>query len=138
MVNTEIRLIILFEVKDGEALYSQQKQDQELTVAQTGWGRVRQIPSLCGVGGETGYTAQEDLKYVNSYDMGEGRIISVWFFRSCLPRPSLVLSAQEKRNNDQTGFFRLYRGVTGLWSPFACFFVRVHLWREMRVHGMIR
>ena len=31
MVNTKIRLIILFEVKDGEALYSQQKQDQELT-----------------------------------------------------------------------------------------------------------
>ena len=35
MVNTEIRLIIFFAVKDGEALYSQQKQDQELTVAQT-------------------------------------------------------------------------------------------------------
>ena len=34
MVNTEIRLIILFVAKDGEALYSQQKQDQELTVAQ--------------------------------------------------------------------------------------------------------
>ena len=34
MVNTEIRLIIFFEAKDGEALYSQQKQDQELTVAQ--------------------------------------------------------------------------------------------------------
>ena len=33
MVNTEIRLIIFFTVKDGEALYSQQKQDQELTVA---------------------------------------------------------------------------------------------------------
>ena len=33
MVNTEIRLIIFFEAKDGEALYSQQKQDQELTVA---------------------------------------------------------------------------------------------------------
>ena len=32
MVNTEIRLIIFFAVKDGEALYSQQKQDQELTV----------------------------------------------------------------------------------------------------------
>ena len=31
MVNTEIRLIILFAAKDGEALYSQQKQDQELT-----------------------------------------------------------------------------------------------------------
>ena len=34
MVNTEIRLIILFADKDGEVLYSQQKQDQELTVAQ--------------------------------------------------------------------------------------------------------
>ena len=34
MVNTEIRLIILFAAKDGEALYSQQKQDKELTVAQ--------------------------------------------------------------------------------------------------------
>ena len=34
MVNTKIRLIIFFEAKDGEALYSQQKQDQELTVAQ--------------------------------------------------------------------------------------------------------
>ena len=34
MVNTEIRLIIFFVAKDGEALYSQQKQDQELTVVQ--------------------------------------------------------------------------------------------------------
>ena len=33
MVNTEIRLIIFFAAKDGEALYSQQKQDWELTVA---------------------------------------------------------------------------------------------------------
>ena len=31
MVNTEIRVIIFFAAKDGEALYSQQKQDQELT-----------------------------------------------------------------------------------------------------------
>ena len=30
MVNTEIRLIIFFAAKDGEAVYSQQKQDQEL------------------------------------------------------------------------------------------------------------
>jgi len=35
VVNTEIRLIIFFAAKDGGALYSQQKQDQELTVAQT-------------------------------------------------------------------------------------------------------
>ena len=33
MVNTEIRLILFFAAKDGEALYSQQNQDQELTVA---------------------------------------------------------------------------------------------------------
>ena len=31
---TEIRLIIFFAAKDGEALYSQQKQDWQLTVAQ--------------------------------------------------------------------------------------------------------
>ena len=34
MVNTEVRLNIFFAAKDGEPLYSQQKQDQELTVAQ--------------------------------------------------------------------------------------------------------
>ena len=31
MANTEIRLIIFIAAKDGEALYSQQKQDRELT-----------------------------------------------------------------------------------------------------------
>ena len=31
MVNTEIRLIIFFAAKDGEALYSQRKRDRELT-----------------------------------------------------------------------------------------------------------
>ena len=35
MANTEITLIIFLAAKDGEALYSQQKQDLELTVAQT-------------------------------------------------------------------------------------------------------
>ena len=34
MANTEVRLIILFAAEDGEALYNQQKQDRELTVAQ--------------------------------------------------------------------------------------------------------
>ena len=34
MVNTEIRLIIFFAAKDEEALYSQQKEDEELIVAQ--------------------------------------------------------------------------------------------------------
>ena len=35
MVNTKIRLIIFFAAKDREALHGQQKQDWELTVAQT-------------------------------------------------------------------------------------------------------
>ena len=34
MVNTKIRLIIFFAVEDEETLYSQQKQDKKLTVAQ--------------------------------------------------------------------------------------------------------
>ena len=34
MVNTENRLMIFFAAKDGKALYSQQKQEQELSVAQ--------------------------------------------------------------------------------------------------------
>ena len=33
MANTKMRLILFFAAKDEEALYSQQKQDQELTVA---------------------------------------------------------------------------------------------------------
>ena len=40
MVNTEIRMIIFFAAKDGEALYSQQKQDQELTVYQIRWDQI--------------------------------------------------------------------------------------------------
>ena len=62
----------------------------------TGWAggwRVRQIPSVYGVGGETGYIAQEDLKSIISYNMGEGRTIRVRIFCSCILRPSLVLSA---------------------------------------------
>ena len=35
MINAKIRLIMFFTVKDGEALYSQQNQHLELTVAQT-------------------------------------------------------------------------------------------------------
>ena len=34
MVNTEITLIIFLAAEDGEALYSQQKQDKELNMAQ--------------------------------------------------------------------------------------------------------
>ena len=34
MINTEIRLIAFIAAEDGDALYSQQKQDLELTVEQ--------------------------------------------------------------------------------------------------------
>ena len=34
MVNTKIRWITFFVAEDGEAVYNQQKQDPELTVAQ--------------------------------------------------------------------------------------------------------
>ena len=36
MINTKIKLIIIFAAKDGEALYSQQKEDRQLT-----WLRLR-------------------------------------------------------------------------------------------------
>ena len=34
MVNAKIKLVMFFAAEDGEALYSQQKQDWELTVAE--------------------------------------------------------------------------------------------------------
>ena len=52
MVNTKIRLIIFFAAKDGEALYSQQKQDWELTVAQI-MNSLVQISDLKKVGKTT-------------------------------------------------------------------------------------
>ena len=58
-----------------------------------GNGTVRQISSPYGVGGATGYTAQDDLNSVNSYNTGEGKMIRVRFFPSWIPRASLVLSA---------------------------------------------
>ena len=56
-------------------------------------GRGKQTASPGVVGGETGYTAQEDLKFVNSYNVGERRTVRVWFICSCIPRPSLVAPA---------------------------------------------
>ena len=32
----------------------------------------------------------------------------------------LGTQSQGKRGDDRSGFFRLYRGVVGLWVPFAC------------------
>ena len=52
-----------------------------------GVGRVRQIWSPYVVGGEAGYTAQEDLKSFNSYSMGEGKPVRVWLFSPALQDP---------------------------------------------------
>ena len=45
IVNTKLRLIVFFAANDGESLYSQQKQDLELTVAQI-MGSLLQISGL--------------------------------------------------------------------------------------------
>ena len=57
MVNTKIRLIIFLAAKDGEALYSQQKQDQELTVAQS-WTPYCQIQTEIEESRENHYTIE--------------------------------------------------------------------------------
>ena len=63
MVNTKIRLIISFAAKDGEALYSQQKQDQELTVAQI-MNTILQIQTLIEESRETTRPFRYDLNEI--------------------------------------------------------------------------
>ena len=58
-----------------------------------GGGRVRKILSPYGVGGESVYTAQEDLKSINSYNMGEGKMLMGLVFPFLHSKPSLVLSS---------------------------------------------
>ena len=76
MVNTEIRLIIFFAAKDGEARYSQQKQDQELTVAQIMnsllpfWLKLKKV-------GKTTKPFRNDLNQIPYYTV-EVRIIFKW------------------------------------------------------------
>ena len=65
MVNTEIRLIILFAATYGEAVYSQQQQDLELTVAQI-MSSLLQNSNLKKVG-ETTRPFRYDLNQI-SYD----------------------------------------------------------------------
>ena len=66
MVNTEIRLIIFFAAEDGEALYSQQKQDWELTVAQI-MNSLLQNSDLIEESRENHWTFMYDLNQI-SYD----------------------------------------------------------------------
>ena len=62
MVNSEIRLIIFSAAEDGEALYSEQKQDLELTVAQL-MNTLLQNPDLKKVG-ETTRPFRYDLNQI--------------------------------------------------------------------------
>ena len=63
MINTEIRSIIFFTAKDGEALHSQQKQDWELTVAQIMYSIAKFILKLKKVG-KTTRTLSYDLNQI--------------------------------------------------------------------------
>ena len=66
MVITKIRLIIFFAAKDGEALYSQQKQDWELTVAQI-MNPSLPISDLKKVGKTTGPLRYDLNQILNNY-----------------------------------------------------------------------
>ena len=66
IVITKIRLIIFFAAKDGEALYSQQKQDWELTVAQI-MNPSLPISDLKKVGKTTGPLRYDLNQILNNY-----------------------------------------------------------------------
>ena len=63
MVNTKIRLIIFFALKDGDALYSQQKQDWELIVDQI-MNSYCQIQTYTEGSGETTRPFRYDLNQI--------------------------------------------------------------------------
>ena len=63
MVNTEIRLIPFVAAKDGEDLYSQQKQDQEPTVAQIMNSLLKILIQMKKVE-KTTRTSRHDLKQI--------------------------------------------------------------------------
>ena len=67
MVNSKIRLIIFFAAKDGEALYSQQKQDWELTVAQIMNSLLPKFKLKLKKAGKTARPFRYDLNQI-SYD----------------------------------------------------------------------
>ena len=71
MVNTKIRLIIFFATTDGEVLYSQQKQDWELTVADHELLIVKFRLKLKKVGDTTG-PFRYDLNQTNPLQLYSG------------------------------------------------------------------
>ena len=74
------------------------------------WGKSRANTfSLWGRRGDRLYCS------INSYDMGEGRTIRVWFFCSCIPRPSLVLSALSSLGHHSYESFYLRLSLEPMW-----------------------
>ena len=65
MINTEIRLIIFFAPKDGEALSSHKKQDWELTVAQTESEVTQSCLTLCDLMDTTLHQAPLSMGFSN-------------------------------------------------------------------------
>ena len=70
MVNTEIRLIIFFAAKDREALNRQQKQDQELTVAQIMNSLLQNSDKLKEVGKTTRLFRYDLNQILHDYTVG--------------------------------------------------------------------
>ena len=105
MVNTEIRLIIFFEAKDGEALYSQQKQDQELTVAQIMNSLLQKFRLKLKKVGKTTRPFRYDLNQIpNDYTVGGKNRFKILDLRECL-------------NNYGRRFMTLYRRQESRSSP---------------------
>ena len=86
------------------------------------------MPSPYGVGRETGYTAQEDLESINSYNTGEGRMIRVrfsvpafqdppWFYLLCCPWVTRESSTSLSTNAESN----LGDRVLGRIGEFHCF-----------------
>ena len=87
------------------------------------------MPSPYGVGRETGYTAQEDLESINSYNTGEGRMIRVrfsvpafqdppWFYLLCCPWVTTESSASLYTNTESNLGDRVL-GRKGVFHGFA-------------------
>ena len=78
----------------------------------TGWGKNR--TNTFSRWGRRGYRLYCSI---NSYNIGEGKTISVWFFCSCIPRSSLVLSAFSSLDHHREGDDRGWDGwmVSPTW-----------------------
>ena len=76
----------------------------------SGWGKSKANTfSLWGRRGGRLYRS------INHYNKGEGRMITVWFFCSCIPRPSLVLSALSSLGHHSYETFYLRLSLQSMW-----------------------